>query len=136
MKNLTITLVAILIISCSQYKKTIYDKKSDFYRISKLDSINTYFLIYATKKDSTYKIVSNKDYAKNCNKIKVGSSYQLHLKSLKDNAPIINGIKMTPVNYLDIKCFQFDETTQICKEDGIYDLYFTDDIRGICLISR
>ncbi|HEU4496432.1 MAG TPA: hypothetical protein VFR70_05220 [Flavobacterium sp.] len=131
-----IIIATIFIISCSQYKKSLGNKNTELYRISRLDSINSYYLIYATKKDSTYKIVSKKSYAKNCSEIKIGSDYQLHLKSMRDNAPTINGIRMSPINYLDIKCYQFDETTQICKEDGIYDLYFTDDIKGKCLVTR
>jgi len=116
---------------CCTTNKKIIEKKSE-YMVAKLDSINNYYLIYATKNDSVFKIISKKEHTAKCRPIKKGSNYPFKLKSMRDNAPTIGGIKISPMNHLDIQCFQFEENTIICKEDGIYDLYFAENINGLC----
>jgi len=130
MKNCLIFFASIILISCTTNKKII-EKKSE-YMVTKLDSINNYYLIYATKNDSVFEIISKKERTAKCKTIKKGSNYSFKLKSMRDNAHTIGGIKISPMNYLDIQCFQFDENTKICKEEGIYDLYFAKNINGLC----
>lgn len=108
---------------------------SEFHKVIKIDSINNYYLIYTTKNDSLFKIVSEKSYLNNCKKIKEGKDYPLKVVSMSKSAPSIAGIKISPVNYLDVQCFQFDKNTQICKEEGIDDLYFTKNLNGLCYIK-
>ncbi|WP_277017292.1 hypothetical protein [Flavobacterium lindanitolerans] len=133
MKNLLIILTLLFIASCGTNKKIT--KQEQQYRVYKLDSINSYYLIYATLNDSIFKIVSKKDYITDCKKIKIGSNYFFKLKSMRENAPTIGNLKISPINHIDIKCFQFDENTQICKEEGVYDLYFADNLKGLCFIN-
>ena len=90
--------------------------------------------------DEFYKIVvgeAEKPYP-NCKKITVGKYYKLTLGSSRENAPIINGVKIAPVNYLDITYYCHDSVTAICIEPKrrIYDLYFTDDLRGLYYIRK
>jgi len=132
MKNIMIFLISFFLVSCVMTKKSNYIKR-EYHKVTKLDSINNYYLIYTIKNDSIFKIVSEKCYLNNCKKIKVGKSYSPKLVSMRSSVPSIGELKILPVNYLDVKCFQFDENTQICKEEGIYDLYFTKDIKGLCL---
>ncbi len=134
MKNIIILLILILTCCCKSYKGGTV-KTENLYEVYKLDSINNYFLIYAKKRDSLFKIVSEKEKPSKCRSIKVKSLYSFELQSIRDTAPVINGIKMTPINYMDIHCFQFDENTSICKEEGIYDLYFAKNIKGLCIIK-
>lgn len=134
MKNICIFL-GILFISCTSYKQQKTSKLENLYHVYKLDSINNYYLIYAKKQDTIYKVVSKKEKLANCKMININSDYEFTLHSMRDSAPVINGIKMTPVNYMDINCYQFDENTSICKEKDIYDLYFSDNIKGLCFIN-
>jgi hypothetical protein len=135
MKYLVI-LIGIVIASSSQYKDANKKNVSDSYRVTKIDSINYFYLVYAQKKDSLYKIVSKKEAHIDCKKIKVGVSYKFVLHSMRENAPIIGNIKIAPVNYADVNCYQFDEKTKICKEEGIYDLYFVNNLHGLCFKNQ
>lgn len=110
------------------------------YVIKSIDSVNNWYVILAVKRDSSYKIVvkKEKEHDAKCEKpIVVGQSYHLELHSRKNEAPVINGIKIKPVNYLDIQCYTYDENTVICIEPqkGIYDLFHTSNIKGLCYIS-
>lgn len=134
MRNYILFIIfSIFIISCVGSRNALEDMNS--YSIYKIDSINNYYLIYARKNDSIYKIVSKKEKMEDCKKIKLGKKYNLELQSLKSQTPVIDGVKISPVNYLDINCFTFEDNTQICKEEGVYDLYFAENIKGLCFSS-
>ncbi len=112
-------------------------QSNSLYSIRAIDSINNWYVIYATKKDTNYKIVVKKEnyHISECKKkIEVGRSYNLELHSRKNEAPEINGVKIKPVNSLDVQCYTYDEATVICIEPnkGIYDLYHTPSIVGLC----
>jgi hypothetical protein len=139
MKNLIFLLASIIILfSCTGTKKgmTVKENKTK-YRIKKIDKNNSWYIIYADRNDTLFKIVS---FAKNkidesCRKIVVGGIYDFELKSKKGNAPIIGGVKLDPVGYTG--CYVFDKETTICLEPkrGIYDLFFTNDLKGICYLK-
>lgn len=115
------------------------------YLIKKIKTKNSWYIIYASRQDSIYKIVVGKEAVANteCEKIAVNKYYKLELKSRRENVPVINGVKLKPINHLDVKsntydkegieCYSYDEYTEICTEPkkGIYDLYFTDDLKGL-----
>ena len=76
------------------------------------------------------------DKIEDCNKIEKGKCYNFDIKTRWDDAPIINGVKLEPVNYLILgECFDYDENTKICIEPKkeIYKLYHTKDLKGLCL---
>lgn len=136
MKYITLFIVLFLF-SCNSFKITNKDyKENKTYLIKNIDSINDWNIIYAMKQDSLYKIVVKKNNyePKNCQKITIGKFYNLVLHSRKKNVPTINGVKIRPVNNIDIQCYSYDEDTNICIEidNGIYDLYYTDNIKGLC----
>ena len=140
MKLLVHIYMLFIILSCSSSKGFIQDGNIDSkYRIEKIKAKNSWYIIYAEKQDSLYKIVIGKSNVGNrdCDKIVVGKYYDLNLKSIRDNAPEINGVKLNPLNYLDIECYSYDDKTEICIEPqkGIYDLYYTDDLEGLCYLK-
>ena len=101
------------------------------YKIYKIDSINTYYLIYARKEDSLYKIVSKKTGIENCNRIEVGKYYDFHLHS-SIYGRTIAGKTILPQNTLLVNCFSFDDSTNICLErDSINDLLYADNVKGL-----
>jgi len=101
----------------------------------RIEQKNDWYIIYAEKNDSNYKIVSGKSSNKTGVKIREGKRYNLTLRSQRDIAPIINGMSIIPQNYMDIRCHTFDEKTIICiePENGIYELYFCKDLDGLYL---
>jgi hypothetical protein len=143
MKNLAIALLLIIpmfLHSCFASKALNKMSKNDsLYLIKSIDSVNNWYIIYAIKMDSTYKIVVKKEKPDlKCKRvIMTGESYRLELHSRKNEVPVINGIKISPINRLDIQCYTYEENTVICidPEKGIYDLYHTPNIKGLCYIS-
>jgi hypothetical protein len=136
MKKLSILLSLIFLASCQTYKKKpfeINDKAS--FEVYKIDSINSYYLIYAKKADTLYKIVSNKEKVKECYSIRKEMKYKFKIHAVSDNAPKIGGLKIKPMNYLDVACYQFDKETKICREEGMYDIYYADNVKGLCFIK-
>ena len=138
MKYLTYLLVSAILFSCSSTKKakTVSDSNTK-YHIKKIGKKNSWYIIYAERKGALFKIVSHEESIvdESCKKIVVGGKYDLELKSKKDNAPIIGRIKLAPVGYTG--CYEFDKETTICLEPkrGIYDLFYTSDLKGICYLK-
>lgn len=145
-----ILLLAFVSVSCSSSKKIPKDESTrSKYYIEKIQSKNSWHIIYASKQDSLYKIVVKKESkaSPSCNKIAVKRYYNLDLKSRRENVPVINGIRLKPVNHLDvesnsynkdgIECYIYDKDTEICAEpeNGIFDVHFTTDINGLCYMK-
>ena len=105
----------------------------DLYKVSKIDSVNNYYIIYALKKDSLFKLVSKKESNMKCNKIRKNFTYKFVLHSISKTSININGLDMVPMNNIDINCYQFDQNTKICKETGIIDIYIVENLKGLCL---
>lgn len=135
MKKSFLLIILFAIISCTNY--TNIKDISKEYTIEKIDSLNSYYLIYAKKNNSLFKIVSKKDYIRGHRKIKIGSNYKLYLQSRKSQAPVINGVKISPINIIDIMCYNYDNNTEICTDEknGISDLYSTKNLKGLYYIK-
>lgn len=129
----------LVLISCNSQKSLNKNpnkiKEKEFYEVYKIDSIGNYYLIFAKKQDSIYKIVSKKDVTGTEKRIKINKKYPFSLKSKRSLAPTINGVKIAPLN---VDCFVFDKETSICidRKNNIYDLYFADNIKGLCFIKN
>ena len=125
-----------MLFSCNN--KIVKSDKS--YLVKEIKSINNWNIIYAVKKDSIYKIVTQKvknNKNDDCDKVVVGNYYNLVLHSRKNNVPEINGIKINPTNNLDVNCYSYDENTSICIETKkkIFDLHHTSNIKGLCYVK-
>lgn len=145
MKIKTLTLLIIILISCKSNKlgknendKNINSSELNNYAIYKIDSLNSYYLIYAKNGESLYKIVSKKTGLYNCNKIELNSNYLLKLRPMRVIKPIVGAGEIQPINYLDFAdpCRKFDDSTKICIERYMKDLYFADNIKGLCFIKN
>ena len=129
-------LTATLFFSCT--KKSVINttgmKETGQIRVYKISSINSYHIIYAQRNDTLFKIVSKKEYITNCNSIRKNGSYDLKLHSIIMNREI-GGVKILPQNSMLVNCYGFDKNTSICIEPkkGIYDLYVTENLKGLCL---
>lgn len=124
----------IIAISCgskikntSQKSLTITDV-DDLYKITKIDSINSFYFIYCDKDERIYKIISKKiDEKSKLNKIKENKYYRFQLTSFpdysKDNNPLTGFNSIEP-------CFMLDKQTKVCKEQGI-ELCTTKNLKGL-----
>lgn len=128
--------IIIAFYSCSSVNKSHdtyqIDQKENYF-VSKIDSINNYYLIYAERNDTIFKIVSKKSKNfKECNKVEQQNKYKFSLVSYRENAFKINGVSTIPLN---VQGFGVDEDTFIMLEGekGIFDIYFPTNVEGLCI---
>lgn len=136
--RLLLFLIVVFVVSCKNSKLT--NKAQNLsYLVKKIDSKNNWHIIYASKQDTLFKIIVGKEINTpyDCDKIKVGEYYNFKLHSRKQSPLEINGVKVQPVNQLDIQCYAYDKETSICTEPkkGIYDLYHAENLKGLCLVQ-
>lgn len=132
------SIIIIALIACSQSNTGHSSEKmaTSSYKVYKIDSINNYYLIYASRKDSLYKIVSKKETVQNCNRIMKNDEYEFKLHSVLTNRRI-GGKEILPQNSLLVNCFFYDDSTSICLEgDSIRDLHYADNIKSLCFKER
>jgi hypothetical protein len=108
------------------------------YKVYKIDSIDNYYLVYAKKEESIYKIVSKKMNIYDCNRIKINSNYPFKLIPFKmDTHRVGDTLKINLPRYEhSLLCYNFDGVTQICVERYMSDLYFAENVKGLCLIKE
>lgn len=145
--NKVLVLLFAILMSCS-HSKTIHTENTQSnvknlgatnmasYEVYKIDSVNSFYLVYARKNDSLYKIVSKKEYVENGDRIQKGNVYGFQLHARSENRTIA-GAKLLPQNSLLVTCFSYDDSTKICLErDSINDLHYADNLRGLYLIKQ
>ena len=109
---------------------------SSLFKVYKIDSINNYYLIYAKRRDTFYKIVSQKWFNYNCKNIIIGSKYSFILTSIWNTPIIIENENVSPSMILHVTCLSFDKKTNICLErDSINDLFSASNVKGLCFIK-
>ena len=105
---------------------------SDVYKIVEIDSLRNYYLIYAQRSDSLFKIVSKKAQNNDsfCERIKTGLSYRFSLNSMS----VINGRPITPsASTYEVSGIAVDDTTYVLFDTrSHWDLYYTNDLSGLC----
>ena len=87
-KKILILFVMGLMIACSSTRGDQLlqnnGKSTSLYKIKKIENNKSFYVIYAIRNDSTFKIISNVDICNtkvfDCKKIKTGRSYILDLK--------------------------------------------------------
>ncbi len=142
MKFLFIILL-IFIVGCSHSKlhnssKTIKNETVDtLYHVYKIDSLNSYYFIYAKQKGRLYKIISKKDIKFNEPQLTIGGTYNFDLFSILDQKiKIGNKVISTDPGGI-ISCFGLDDSTSVCKErDSINNLYRANNLIGLCIRVR
>lgn len=104
------------------------------YLVIKIDSIKNWYLISASRNDSVFKIVSMKTQVCECQKILNGKRYNFDLQKRMENVLSKNGMKLIPVNYLDVSGANFDQNTDVFipRERGVNGLYVCKNLKGLC----
>jgi hypothetical protein len=130
----------LLLVSCKtkvpqNNSKTI---SAPLYEIYKIDSVKNYYIIYAKKDRLKFKILSKKQNQYQCDELKINSKYLLQILPLSLNPQMFDS---TSPNYLNryshsLVCYPLKDSTDVCVENGITDIYFTKDIVGLCFIKN
>lgn len=106
------------------------------FKVYKIDSVNSYYLIYAQKQDSLFKIVSKKDSCLNTKLIEIGEKYAFLLKSIWNTPIQIKGANASPSSVYNVSCVNLDDSTKICLErDSINDVHTASNICGLCFVE-
>lgn len=139
-------LIFFLFISCSDTKVSkatikvesiANSEEKEMYKINKIDSVNTYYLIYAKRKDTLYKIISKKESINNCKYLIVGGEYNFLLRSIWNQPIMIGNVNVSPSVTPEVTCLNFDDSTRICLEkDSIKDIHISTNIKGLCIMNK
>lgn len=102
-------------------------EKNNFH-VVKIDSLQTFYIIYTKKDKIDYKIVSEKiELSKECNKVKKGDYLALELKSIvPDTSKISYKIGGVGYNGVDIDF----------EGDSILDIYESKNLIGLCYFPK
>lgn len=107
------------------------------YQVFKIDSLDNFYLIYATKNDSSYKILSEKTLLTNCNKIFVTGNYDFVLQNAKD-ITITNESQTLKFYLFNVDCLIYNDSTKICIERSgnfVPALFRATNVKGLCFIK-
>jgi hypothetical protein len=98
-------------------------KEGSKFEILNIDSVQSVYVIYAKRNDSTIKIVSRKENLNNCEPILKGGSYEFEVESLLKYSASKRHIGGVKYNEILIKL-----------EGGnvIWDLFTTENLKGLC----
>jgi len=133
MKKYIFIIFMVLFSSCVGKRIIVTETNVEGYLIEKIKKKGDWYMIYASKEDTLYKIISKKikNRVYECEKIKKGNKYKFQLKSEKDFAPTIDGIKISPINFNG--CYYYSDNTLIClePENGIWELFTAQNVKGL-----
>ena len=141
MKNI-IGLFLIVFISCKSGSQVDVSPTPQFNietidaRVTKIDSVKSYNLIYIQNETSFYKVVSKKSsQVMNGLRIEKDQVYSFQIEPITDrqkNAQAND--RFTPINYLDISDCRKFEGIEICTESS-YELAKAKNVKGLYLIK-
>lgn len=122
-----------ILISCLTKKKVDLDH---YYKVTKIDSINNFYIIYIKGGDARYKIVSKKESESYCNQIKVRKGYsEFILEKLIMNERYYPTVHPEILNKQDFvpNCIKMDDgKTEVCRDTGMDNIYRTPNLKGLC----
>jgi len=137
MKNLVLVAVIGFFIACTATKKssglTNVGKITSTYMINKIKDEKSFYIIYAVRNDSTFKIISYNSDAQSlgCKNIKVGKSYLLDLKVLFPSDSLF-GKPVAP--NLGIKGYRINAEKVIIVEKRFHNrIYSALNLSGLCV---
>lgn len=127
-------LILLIFISCGYTSKLNHTNTiEEDYFITKIDSVDNYYLIYAKKSNENFKFISEKTHTEYAKIIEVGNKYSLKKESIFEFKIIKNDSIITISNHVNIDCMILGDT-KICKEyeNKIYDVYISKNLKGLC----
>ena len=134
--------ISLILLLASNRERVSYCKQND-YMICKIDSVNNWYIIYANRNDSTFKIASlniailNKT-DNNCDSvITIGKRYNLSLQKRLENVLSYRVLKLLPfASSLDIQggaTYNPDTDVFVEYKKGEFGLYTCKQLEGLCI---
>ena len=100
------------------------------FKVTRLDSVDHVYLIYAEKNGQLYKILSKKDDGSDCKNIRVGGEYGFLIESLFP--PMISKTGDTLWNRLDmVNAVKYNGTTIATEAGCVNNLFRADNVVGL-----
>jgi len=112
-------------------------RENDLYTVYKIDSINSFYLVYAKMGEELFKIVSKKEVQElPTQKVQINRKYPFVVHSHYYNSAT-RKMEILPENALLVSCFYYDDSTSICLErDSINDLHYAENLKGLYLLKK
>ncbi|MEE1944589.1 hypothetical protein VRU48_05685 [Pedobacter sp. KR3-3] len=128
-KLILIFIVSLAFLQCKVFHRT----QNNAFKVYRIDSIQSYYLIYAQKGELRYKIVSKK-VDNECKSIKVNGLYAFDIHSMSQ----VNGVSTIPsASKYEVSGMAVDNTTTINVENETqWDLFYADNIAGLCFKNK
>lgn len=137
MKNLAFLVIIGLFIACSTAQRNLnsinFEEVNSNYRIKKIEDEKSFYIIYAVRNDSTFKIISNVIDINplDCENIQVGKAYFLDLKVIFPSDSLL-GKPFAP--NLGIKGYSLNNEKKIMLEKKSHNKIYTAlNISGLCI---
>ena len=140
MKKLILILI-IISVSCksreieTDISKPKFEPGSEvFAKVSKIDSIANYYLVFIENREEYFKVVSDKNQAKYHNgiKLEIGENYKFRIQQITDRRPPVSNDRFTLTNYLDIAQCRYFGKTEICTSSS-FELATASNLKGLYL---
>ena len=107
---------------------------STCYKVFKIKPKGCVYQIYAKKNGKVYQIITFRDsISVQGVRIKRGKCYAFELKSEYELAPVVNGVKLYPMNSYEI--YRDFNGTLIHINNGSTDLYYPDNAKGLMYLG-
>lgn len=124
----------LLFFSCATTKGLNSD--SSCYKVFKIKSRGSVYQIYAKKNGVVYQIITFRDSTAKLQygeRIRRGKCYAFKLKSEQELAPMVNGVKLYPMNSYEIH--RDFNGTLIHINYGSTDLYYPENVKGLIYLG-
>lgn len=128
-------IVSLALISCCQTKQILNSQEKKYF-VERIEILDDWNIIYLSYNKSMYKVISKKEKNMRCEEeLEIHKSYNFSLNSSIPKTIEINGEIIQRTNYLEVTCYYYDQKTKIClePENGIYDLYYAENLKGLCI---
>lgn len=126
MKAALILFFLMLIITPTPYKGSSQITKTKLHRIIRIDSVDQVYLIYTSKNNCLFKIMSAKEKLNDCNALELNQYYDLDVMSYFEGRDIV---------ILELAGVEFNGTEILFERDSINDLYVANNIKGLCFVD-
>lgn len=105
-----------------------------YYKVIKIKPKGCVYQIYAKKNGEVFQIITFKDSTSTQGvRIKKGKYYAFKLKSEYELTPVINGVKLYPINSYEIH--RDFNGTLIKIDNGSADLYYPENVKGLMYLG-
>jgi hypothetical protein len=118
-------------------KKSLIVVNPDLFKVIKVDSIQRFYFVYASKKGEIFKIVSEKKINSIGIEVKVGGVFLFKINEWRANIKMASIYSPStevyaPYTDLGVSCFDVGDNSPICREkESNFVLYSAENLDGL-----